>query len=76
MAMHKKSALPAATSRQSGAGRAAAAAAPKPGNAARKAGAAPLVSRVTAGGFTVYGSPVQPKYRTTKQIAEAIAELD
>jgi hypothetical protein len=34
------------------------------------------VSVVTAGGYTVYGSPVQPVYRTARQIADAIAELD
>ena len=34
------------------------------------------VSRVTAGGYTVYGSPVRPAYRTVEQIAAAIARLD
>lgn len=38
--------------------------------------AVPRVSMVTAGGYTVFGSPVQPAHRTTRQIAEAIAELD
>lgn len=49
--------------------RAAAKAVPRPA-------ATPRVSMVTAGGYTVYGSPVQPKYRTARQIADAIAELD
>lgn len=44
--------------------------------AARRAQDVPRVSKVTAGGYTVYGSPVQPKVLTTRQIAEAIAELD
>lgn len=36
----------------------------------------PRVSIVSAGGYTVYGSPGKPVYRTARQIAEAIAELD
>jgi len=36
----------------------------------------PRVSMVTAGGYTVFSSPVQPMHRTKKQIAEAIADLD
>lgn len=56
----------------------------KSGAAAKKASAkatrrlqdVPRVAKVTAGGYTVYGSPVQPKHRTARQIAEAIAELD
>lgn len=43
---------------------------------AQRGEAAPRVSMVTAGGYTVFGSPVQPAHRTTKQIAAAIAELD
>ena len=37
---------------------------------------APHVSVITAGGYTVFGSPVRPAHLTTEQIAEAIAELD
>lgn len=37
---------------------------------------APHVSVITAGGYTVFGSPVQPAHLTTEQIAQAIAELD
>lgn len=36
----------------------------------------PRVSVITAGGYTVFGSPVRPAHLTTEQIAEAIAELD
>jgi hypothetical protein len=38
--------------------------------------AAPRVSMVKAGGYTVFGSPVQPVHLTVAQIADAIAELD
>ena len=36
----------------------------------------PRVSVITAGGYTVFGSPVRPAHLTTEQIAQAIAELD
>ena len=36
----------------------------------------PHVSVTTAGGYTVFGSPVRPAHLTTEQIAQAIAELD
>ena len=36
----------------------------------------PHVSVITAGGYTVFGSPVRPAHLTTEQIAQAIAELD
>jgi hypothetical protein len=43
---------------------------------AQRRESAPRVSVVTAGGYTVFGSPVQPAHRTTKQIAAAVADLD
>ena len=36
----------------------------------------PHVSVITAGGYTVFGSPVRPAHLTSEQIAQAIAELD
>jgi len=33
------------------------------------------LSKVTAGGYTVFGSPVEPVHRTKQQIVAAIAEL-
>jgi len=47
-----------------------------PAKGAPRPQAVPRVSVVTAGGYTVYGSPGKPVYRTVRQIAEAIAELD
>ena len=43
---------------------------PPPGSSA------PHVSVITAGGYTVFGSPVRPAHLTSEQIAQAIAELD
>jgi hypothetical protein len=78
MALLKKSASSSTAVLAKGAKRAAPKAAAKkaPEKVAPRVQAVPRVSKVTAGGYTVYGSPVQPKYRTARQITDAIAELD
>ncbi len=79
MALLKKSVVAAKTGSPSESGKRAAPDRAKQAVRPKKASAArgvPLVSVTTAGGYTVFGSPVRPAHLTTEQIARAIADLD
>ena len=47
----------------------------KPAKAAATVTELRVASRVLAGGFRVYGSPVQPRHRSVQEIADAVASL-
>ena len=79
MTLLRKSAVAVKKARQAAAAKGAALAVTKRTPRPKKAAGShdvPQVSVITAGGYTVFGSPVRPAHLTTEQIAEAIAELD
>lgn len=47
----------------------------KAAQAAAAMGELRVTSRLLAGGFRVYGSPVQPRHRSVQEIADAVASL-
>jgi hypothetical protein len=69
---------PSGTSRKSTVGLPAKKVASIPAKAAKAAAAVDelrVSSRLLAGGFRVYGSPVQPRHRSIQEIADAVASL-
>ena len=79
MTLLKKSAVAAKKAALSAPGKRVALGAAKRASRQKKAAVSrsvPRVSVITAGGYTVFGSPVRPAHLTTEQIAQAIAELD